>query len=155
MIVKVCVVVGADIAAGEDFFEVLEELSVDGHDVFEVTVDGAILHHEDLAVALDDLSLDLAGLFVLEDLDGEFAVDDLVADVGDALGAKGVRCAGPAERRLGLLEALKKRLVGPLRSERGIRVDRIQFFKDGPGSIRGERSGLFNDLYSFGHSLPL
>ena len=40
--------------AGEAVFKVLEEGGVDGHDVFEVAVDRAILHHQDLAVALDD-----------------------------------------------------------------------------------------------------
>ena len=49
------VVVGADVAAREDLLQVLEERGVDGHDVFEVAVAGAVLHHQDLAVALDDL----------------------------------------------------------------------------------------------------
>ena len=47
------IVVRADVAAGEDVLQVLEERRVDGHHVFEVAVDGAILHHQDLAVALD------------------------------------------------------------------------------------------------------
>ena len=56
VVVQLLVVVGADVAAGEDVFQVLEEGRVDRHHVFEVAVDGAVLHHQDLAVALDDLS---------------------------------------------------------------------------------------------------
>ena len=47
------IVVRADVAAGEYVLQVLEERRIDGHHVFEVAVDGAILHHQDLAVALD------------------------------------------------------------------------------------------------------
>ena len=64
VIVKLFVVVGADVAAGEHVFEMLEERRVDRHHVFEVAVDRAILHHQDLAVALDDLRLDLADFLV-------------------------------------------------------------------------------------------
>jgi hypothetical protein len=86
VVVQLLVVVGADVAAGEDLFEVLEEGGVDGHHVFEVAVDGAVLDHQDLAVALDDLGLDLADLLVEQDLVGQLAVDDLLADLGTHLG---------------------------------------------------------------------
>ena len=62
VVVQLFVVVRADVAAREDVFQVLEERRVDGHHVFEVPVDRAVLDHQDLAVALDDLGLDLAGL---------------------------------------------------------------------------------------------
>ena len=48
VVVQLLVVVGADVAAGEDFFQVLEEGGVDRHHVFKVAVLGAILHHQDL-----------------------------------------------------------------------------------------------------------
>ena len=70
VVVQLLVVVGANVAAGEDLFQVLEELGVHRHHVFKVAVLGAILHHQDLAVALDDLRLDLADLFVQQDFDG-------------------------------------------------------------------------------------
>ena len=70
-----------------------------------MAVDGAVLHHQDLAVALDDLGLDLADLLVQQDLVRQLAVDDLLADLRDALGAERVGGAGPAERRLLLLIA--------------------------------------------------
>ncbi len=141
VVVELLVVVGADVAAGEDLFEMLEEGGVDGHDVFEVAVDGAVLHHEDLAVALDDLGLDLADLLVEEDLVGQLAVDDLLTDRRNALGAERVGGAGPAEGRLLFLVALEERLVAPLGSEALVGADRIQPAEDGPagfGSV-GER----------------
>ena len=51
---QLLVVVGGDVAAGENVFEVLGEFGVDRHHVFEVAVDGAVFHHQDLAVAFDD-----------------------------------------------------------------------------------------------------
>ncbi len=96
VVVELLVVVGADVAAREDVFEVLHHRRVDGHDVLEVAVDGAVLDHQDLAVALDDLSLDLADLLVEKDLVGQLAVDDLLADLRDAPGAERVGGAGPA-----------------------------------------------------------
>jgi len=36
---------------------------IDRHDVFKMAVLGAILNHQDLAIALDDLGLDFAHLF--------------------------------------------------------------------------------------------
>ena len=60
MLVQFFVVVRADVAAREHLFQVLEERRVDGHHVLEMAVNGAILHHHDLAVALDDRGLDFA-----------------------------------------------------------------------------------------------
>ena len=57
VVVQLLVVVRADVAAREDLFQVLEEGRVHGHHVLEVAVHRAVLHHEDLAVALDDLAL--------------------------------------------------------------------------------------------------
>jgi len=96
VVVELRIVVGADVAAGEDLFEVLEEGGVDGHHVFKVAVDGAVLDHQDLAVALDDLGLDLADFFVEQDLVGQLAVNNLLADLRDALGAQRVGGARPA-----------------------------------------------------------
>ncbi len=127
VVVQLLVVVGADVAAGEDLFEVLEEGGVDGHHVFKVAVDGAVLHHQDLAVALDDLGLDLADLLVEQDLVGQLAVHDLLADLGNALGTERVGGARPAEGRLLLLVGLQEGLVAPLGREAGaIAEHRVQ-----------------------------
>src|SRR5471032_2903515 len=44
------VLVATDVAARADFFAVLEEGRVDGHDVLEVPVEGAVRPHQHLAV---------------------------------------------------------------------------------------------------------
>jgi hypothetical protein len=142
VVVQLVVIVGANVAAGEDFFEVLEERGVDGHDVFKVAVLRAILDHEDFAVALDDLRLDLADLLVEENLVGQLAVDDLLANLGDALRTERVCGARPAEGRLFLLPRLQQRFIGPLRRERRVRANAVQLFEDGPGGLgrEGHRS---------------
>src|SRR5688572_27132805 len=76
VIMKLLVVVGADIATGEHLFEVLEERRVDGHHVFKVAMDWAVLDHDDLAVLLEDGRLDLADLLVEEDADIFLAVEN-------------------------------------------------------------------------------
>jgi len=81
----------------------LEEGGIDGHHVFEMAVLGAVLHHQDFAVALDDLRLDLADFFVEQNFVGQLAVENLLADLGHALGTERVRGARPAEGRLFLL----------------------------------------------------
>jgi hypothetical protein len=118
VIVQPGIVVGADVAAGEALFQVLEEGGVDGHHVLEVAVNGAILDHQDLAVALDDLGFDLAHLFVHQDRERLLAVENLLADLGDAARAQGIGLARPAQRGLGLLVRLEQRLFGPLRDKR-------------------------------------
>ena len=116
---------------------------VDGHDVLEVAVDGAVLDHEDLAVALDDLGLDLADLLVEQDLVGELAVDDLLADLRDALGAERVGGAGPAEGRLLFLVALQEGLVAPLGGEAGVGADGVELVEHDPTGLCCLRESSF------------
>src|ERR1022692_540522 len=80
----------------------LEEGRIDGHHVLEVAVNGAILDHQDLAVALDDFGLDLAHLIVEQDGQRLLAAEDFRADLGDAAGAQRVGLARPPQRGLGL-----------------------------------------------------
>jgi hypothetical protein len=110
MIMELLVVVREDVTARERPLKVSEEVRVDRHHVLEVTVLGTVLHHQDLTVALDDLRLDLADFFGEEDFLGEFPVQNLLPDLRNALRTEGVCLAGPAERRLGLLPGLEKRL---------------------------------------------
>ena len=96
VIVQLVVVMRADVTPGEDFFEMAEELSIHGHYVFEMAMFRTILHHQDLAVALDNLRLDLADLLVQQDLMRQLPIDDLLTDLRNALGTKGVGGAWPA-----------------------------------------------------------
>ena len=78
VVMQLLVVVGLDIAAGENFFEVLREFRVNRHQVFEVTVLWTVLDHPDFAIAFDDLGLDLADFFVHQDVNRQVAVENLL-----------------------------------------------------------------------------
>jgi hypothetical protein len=110
VVVELFVVVRADVAAGEALFQVLEERRVDRHDVFEVAVLRAVLHHQDLAVALDDGGFDLANLFIQQDFVRQLAVDNLLPDLRYAAGAERVGLTRPAQWRLRLFPGLEQRL---------------------------------------------
>ena len=123
VVVQGFVVVRGNVAARELLFDPLEELGVHGHQVFVLAVDGALLHHPDLAVALDNLRLDLADLLVHQVGPVLLAIDDRFARFFHAVRAERVGRARPAERRLGFLPGLEQRLIGPFRRERRVRVD--------------------------------
>ena len=59
-------------------------------------------------VALDDLSLDLANLFIQQHFVGQLAIQNLLADGRNALGAERIGRTRPAQRRLFLLPALQQ-----------------------------------------------
>ncbi len=88
VVVQLFVVVRGDVAPGENVFQVLEEFGVHGHHVFKVAMDGAIFHHQDLAIALNDRGFDLACFFVEQDLVRQLTVHDLLADFRHALGTE-------------------------------------------------------------------
>ena len=90
---------------------------IDGHDVFEMPVERAVLDHQDFAVPLDDLRLDFAGPFLQQDAVILFAVDDLLADLRHATGAQRIGFPRPAQGRLRLFTRLQQRLVRPLGRE--------------------------------------
>jgi hypothetical protein len=69
--------------------------------------------------------VDLADLLAEQDLAGQTAVDDLLADLRNALETEGVGDTRPAEGRLLLLIAVEQRLVAPLGGEAG--VGQIEF----------------------------
>ncbi len=146
VIVQPLVVVRAHVAPRETLFQMAEELRVHGHHVFKVTVLRAVLHHQNLAVALDDLSLDLAHFFVQQNLVGQLAVHNLLANLRHALGAQRVSRARPTERRLGLLIALQQRLVCPLRGDRRPLVDAVQLLKNHPRTLCHVGEGLLDIL---------
>ena len=115
---QVGVIVRADVAPGEILLNPSQEVHVHGHDVFVVAVDGAVFHHPDLAVALDDLRFDLAHLLVQKVLPILPAIDDRLAGFLDAAWTKRVGLAGETQLRLGLLPGLQERFLRPLGCER-------------------------------------
>jgi hypothetical protein len=101
--VKPFVVVRANVAARKDFFEVLEEGRVIRHHIFEVPVLLAVLNHQDFTVALDYLSLYFADSLIEQYFVRQLAVDDLLSNLRNALGAQGIGGTWPAQWRLRLL----------------------------------------------------
>ena len=154
MVVQLLVGVRAHVGAGERLFEVLEERRVDRHDVLEVAVLRAILHHQDLAVALDDLRLDLADLLGEQDRVVALAVEDLLARLAHAGRAQRVGLARPAERRLHLLPRLQQRLLRPLRGERRVRLDAVQRARTPSRRPWRPRQTLFDVLDRLVHNPP-
>ena len=152
MVMEMFVGMGLDIAAGEHFFEMARELGINRHQVFEVAVLGTVLHHPELAVALDDLRFDLAHFLVHEDVDGQVAVENLLADFGHALRTERVGLARPAQWRLGFFPSLQQRFFGPLRGRRRIGSNAVQAFKDGPCARGGDGDGLLDVLNRLMHS---
>ena len=141
VVVQLVVVVGADVAAWEHFFEVLEEVGVDRHHVLEVAVNRAILHHQDLAVALENRRLDLADLLVQQDADVFLAVENRLSRLARAGRAQRVGLARPAKWRFGLFVRLQQRLVGPLRRKGRSLVDLVQRIEDHPRTVRRQSTG--------------
>jgi len=106
VLVKIFVVVGRNVAARELFFDVVQKFGVDGHHIFVMAVNWAILDHPNFAVALDDLRLDFADLFVHQVAPVLFAMNDGFARLFDAIGTERIGLSRPAESRLGLFPGL-------------------------------------------------
>ena len=155
VVVQLLVVVRADVAAGERLLEVLEERRVHRHHVLEVAVDGAVLHHQDLAVALEDRRLDLADLLVQQDADVLLAVENVLPRLAGADRAERVGLARPAELRLGLLAGLLQRLVGPAGRERRVLLDLVGGVEHVPEAVGGDGQPLFHVLHRRMHASVL
>src|SRR5580658_10045702 len=136
--VKLFVVVGGDVAAGEDIFEVLGEFGVNRHHVFEVAVLRAVFDHQNFAVAFDDGGFDLADFLVHQHFVRQFAVENLLANFRDTLRAQRIGGARPAEGRLRLLVGLEQRLVGPFWRGRWVGLDAIHPVEDYPSAFGGD-----------------
>jgi hypothetical protein len=81
----------------------VELVRVDGHQVLEMAVLRTILDHPHLSVTLDDLSFDLADLFVNERRNVALAAEDLFACLDHAVRAKRIGRPGKSQRRFRLL----------------------------------------------------
>ena len=100
---QVFVIVRGNIAAGILLFDPVQPFRIDGHHVFVVAVLRAVFHHPDLAIALDDLRLDLADLLAHQIAPILFTGDDRFARFLHASGAERIGLPWETERRLGLL----------------------------------------------------
>src|SRR5262245_35579437 len=107
-----------------------------------MAVQRTILHHDDLAVALENGRLDLANLLVEQHADVLLAVDDRLPRFAHADRAQRVGLARPAERRFGFLIRLQQRLVGPLRRERWPLINFVEAIEHDPRAVGGEGQTL-------------
>ena len=133
--VQLLVVVRANVAAGKDFFQVAGELSVDGHQIFELTMRGTLLDHPDLPVLFDDGGLDLAHLLVHQHIVGKLSIQNLLPNFRDTLRAKGIGAARPSQWRFGFFIGLEQRFFRPLGGRRGIGANPVQPLKYKPGAL--------------------
>src|SRR5262249_4686648 len=126
----------SEIAAGEQRLETMEELWIDRERVRERAVLRAGLLDHDLAVALDDLRLDLADLLVDERFHRLLAREDAATRFFDAGRAERVGRPGESQRRLRALPAFQQRRRCPCGLE-GLAVEAaVDGLKDGPYSLR-------------------
>ena len=88
MVVQLLIVVSVDVATREKSLDVLEELGIDRHHVFEVSMSWTIFDHPDLTVAFDDLRLDLADIFIDQVRNFALAAKNLFARFDHAVRAE-------------------------------------------------------------------
>lgn len=91
MIVQLLIVMGVDVAAREEGFNMLQKFRIDRHHVFEMSVRRAILDHPYLAIAFDDLSFDLADVLVDQRRNLAVAAENLLTSFDHAVRAKRIR----------------------------------------------------------------
>src|SRR5256885_7301987 len=138
VVMQFLVVVSTDVAAGECLLQVPEELRINGQDIFEMSVDWAILDHQDFAVALDDLRLDFTRPFVYQDAVVLLAIENLFADLRHAARAERIGLPRPAQGRFRLFTRLQQRLIRPFGCKRGIFGEEIVAqTKYSPRPVRG------------------
>src|SRR6266699_3395306 len=107
---------------------------------------GALFHHQNLSVALNDGGFDLANFFVHQHFIRKMAIENLLANFGHALWAQRVSRPRPAQRWLRLLIRLEQRLVRPLGRRRSIQLDPIQPVEYQPRAFGSNRDGLLDVL---------
>jgi hypothetical protein len=124
------------VAPGKQLLDPRHELRVDRHHIAADAVLVAGLFHQDLAVALDDVGLDLAGATVHQI--GQLAPSrqDVFADFLHTLGAQRVGLPGPAERGKRALAALEQRPGCPSRVRRRLLELRVEKLHKRPSSLR-------------------
>src|SRR4051812_11832623 len=108
-----------EVAARIQPLDALQPFGIDGHHVREGAVLLAGLLHDDLAVLLEDLGLDLSRLTVDELAEAPGPVEDGRTYLLHAAGTERVRLARPTELGERPLAALQQRGRSPLRLDRG------------------------------------
>src|SRR5439155_24696036 len=103
VVVQLLVVMRGNVAARKHRLDVRHKLRIHGHHVFEVAVSGAVLDHPDLAITLNDLSLDFAHLLIEKYGHIFLAAQNRFTRLNDTVRAQRISSARPTKRRLSLL----------------------------------------------------
>ena len=143
---KRLIVMGGNIPARKHSFNVGKKLRVNGHHIFEVTVNRALLDHPNLTVTLDDLGLDLSDFLVNQHRNLFTAVEDRLTRFNYAVRAKRVGRPRPAKLWRRPLVRLEQRPVSPLRLERCCVDPLVYRLKRGPQKSGPARQGEFERL---------
>src|SRR5262249_5116254 len=151
MIVKRLVVVGSNVAAREYLLQVPEEFRIDGHHIFKMPMFRAILDHQDLAVMLYYLRLELSDFLIAKDIYRQLAIENLVPNLGHTLRAKRISRSWPAQRRFRLLIGFQQRLLRPSGYESWILSDLVYSFEHGPHSGRNISQAFLSVFDRFPH----
>ena len=148
-------VVDGNVRAGAERLHPPEERRIRREHLFVVPVLRAVLHHQDLAVALDDPRRDLAGVVLDEEVGRGPVVGDQLARLARARGAQRRRLSRHAEGRTELLLRLEQRVVGPCGSEGAVRGNPIERLNEVPEPVRHPGKALLYELGRCVHgSLP-
>ena len=99
VMMDVLVLCSLKIAAVKERFDALEKLRIGRHHIDKLAVRRAGLFHHDLAVFLDDLRLDLAGMRIHQDLKRNRLIDHALANLLDAGRAQRIGLTRKTERR--------------------------------------------------------
>src|SRR5579859_604565 len=113
---------GRNIAAGEILLNPGQKSRSDGHQIFVGAVNGALLHHPDLAIALDDLRLDLPDFLEHQILPVLLSTENGVTCFFHTPRAERIGLPRPPQCRLGFFPRLEQRLLGPLRRKRSVGI---------------------------------
>ena len=159
VLVQILVIVRGNIATGILLLNPAQPLGIDGHHVFVVAVLWAVFHHPDLAIALDDLRLDLANLLAHQIAPILFTSDDGFARFLHAGGTERIGLPWEPERGLGLLPGFEQRLIRPLRSYGRVRIALVEMLdrvEGDPGSFAQDPIHRSENLRcdSIRHKLP-
>src|SRR6516165_7057958 len=115
-------------------------------------MDGAILHHPNLTVTLDDIGFDFPHLLRKKSVDVLLAVDDSLSGFLHAARAERVGLPGPAQWRLGFLPGFEKRFVRPFRSKRRVRtvfIEELDAIEGNAGRSRCDPINIFHQPLTF------
>src|SRR3989454_310795 len=125
----------AEVAARIELLHSPKEASVDGHQILEVTVPGAVLLHVDLVVLLHDTGLDFARLSLDQDLPVLPPLKNRGPDLQDALWTERIGFPRKTQRGKASLPALEQRRRSPPGLDAAVGHQPVRHLEGVPGGV--------------------